>query len=48
MEKAQLLLSLSVAHQELCDLQIKKARHRIGILVKILEKELEEEKAAGR
>jgi hypothetical protein len=44
MDKKDLLLSLRVAHRELCDRQTKKARIRIGILVRILEKEFEEEK----
>lgn len=44
MEKGQLLLSLRVAHQELSTGQIKKSKQRIGILVRMLEKELEEEK----
>jgi hypothetical protein len=44
MDKKNLLLSLKVAHRELCDRQITKATERIGILVKILEKEFEEEK----
>lgn len=44
MNKEQLLLMLRVAHEELSTDQIKKAKQRIGILVRMLEKQLEAEK----